>query len=229
MGRIFLLRHGQANLLGEDYDRLSDLGRRQAERAGGALAAQGVAPAVFASGALVRQADTARHAAQAAGWRTPLEIDADFDEYRHADLFGAAFPQFSDYAAISAHISKQPNPRRAFQDLFERAFAAWLAGAKREDGLSWSGFRERALAALRRVAARCGEGESAVVVTSGGVIAAIAQALVGLPDEQTLKLHNPLYNASITRLMTRGEAIALSGFNDIGHLAETDPAFVTYR
>ena len=229
MGRIYLLRHGQANLLGEDYDRLSDLGRRQAERAGAALAAQGVHPAVFASGALTRQADTARHAAQAAGWRAALEIDADFDEYLHADLFGAAFPQFTDYAAISAHIAKQPHPRRAFQDLFEAAFAAWLAGARREGGLSWSGFRERALAALRRIAKRCGEGESAVVVTSGGVIAAIAQALVGLPDEQTLKLHNPLYNASITRLMTRGEAMALSGFNDIAHLAEADAALVTYR
>jgi broad specificity phosphatase PhoE len=227
MGKIYLLRHGQANLLGEDYDRLSDLGRRQAERAGAALAAQGVYPVAFVCGALKRQADTARHAAEAAGWRTALETDADFDEYGHADLFGAAFPQFADYAALSAHIVKQPNPRRAFQDLFERAFAGWLDGAKREGGLSWREFRERALAATARIAKRCGEGESAVVVTSGGVIAAIAQGLIGLPDAQTLKLHNPLYNASITRLMTRGEAMALSGFNDIGHLTPAD--LVTYR
>ena len=227
MGKIYLLRHGQANLLGADYDRLSDLGRRQAERAGAALAAQGAAPVVFVSGALKRQADTARHAAQAAGWRATLEIDADFDEYGHADLFGAAFPQFADYAALSEHIVTQPNPRRAFQDLFERAFAAWLGGAKREGGLSWREFRERALGAVARIAKRCGEGESAVVVTSGGVIAAIAQGLIGLPDAETLKLHNPLYNASITRLMTRGEAMALSGFNDIGHLTPAD--LVTYR
>jgi broad specificity phosphatase PhoE len=228
MGKIYLLRHGQANLLGADYDRLSDLGRRQGERAGAALLAQGVHPVVFASGALKRQADTARHAAEAAGWRTALETDADFDEYAHADLFGAAFPQFSDYAALSAHIVMQPNPRRAFQDLFEQAFAAWLAGAARAGGLSWRGFRERALGAVARIAKRCGEGESAVVVTSGGVIAAIAQGLLGVPDSETLKLHNPLYNASITRLMTRGEDIALSGFNDIAHLAP-DAALVTYR
>jgi broad specificity phosphatase PhoE len=229
MGKIFLLRHGQANLLGDDYDRLSDLGRRQAERAGAALAAQAVTPVAFVSGALARQADTARHAARAAGWPAALEIDADFDEYLQADMFGATFPQFVDHAAISAHIAKEPHPRRAFQDLFERAFAAWLAGAQREGGMSWRGFRERVVAAVRRVALRCREGESAVVVTSGGVIAAIAQALIGLPETETLKLHNPLYNASITRLMTRGEAIALSGFNDIAHLAEADAALVTYR
>ena len=43
-----------------------------------------------------------------------------------------------------------------------------------------------------------------------------------------MKLHNSLYNASIARLMTRGEAMALSGFNDIAHLAEA-AALVTYR
>lgn len=225
-----MLRHGQANLLGDDYDRLSDLGRRQAECAGAALCAQGVAPSLVVSGALNRQVDTARHAAQKAGWRTEVEIDSDFDEYLHADLFAGTFPQFVDHAAVSAHLLKHPQPRREYQALFERAFAGWLAGATRDGGLSWPAFRARVLAAATRVAARCARGESAVVVTSGGVIAAIVQALLGLPEDMTLKLHNPLYNASVTRLMTRGEAIALSGFNDISHLAEQgEDAFVTYR
>jgi broad specificity phosphatase PhoE len=230
MGRIYLLRHGQANLLGEDYDRLSDVGRRQAERAGAALAAQGVMPVAVLSGALRRQIDTARHACRAADWHAGPKIDPDFDEYRHEDLFATTFPHLALPAAISAHVSTQPHPRRAYQDLFERAFTGWLAGARREGGLSWSDFRARAVKALERVAGRCGAGESAVIVTSGGVIAAIAQALMGLPDSETLKLHNPLYNASITRLMTRGGKIALSGFNDISHLTNGgDDALVTYR
>jgi broad specificity phosphatase PhoE len=229
MGKILLLRHGQANLLGADYDRLSDLGRLQAERTGAALAAQGVDPGIILSGALKRQADTARFAAQSAGWRAPLETDADFDEYSHADLFGAAFPQFADHAAISAHIAAQPQPHRAYHELFERAFAAWLGGATREGGLSWSAFRARVTAALKRAARRCGAGETALIVTSGGPIAAIAQGLLGVPDAETPKLHNPLYNASLTRLMTRGDAIALSGFNDISHLQGGEAALVTYR
>jgi len=226
MGRIFLVRHGQADLFGADYDRLSDLGRRQAERVGMALVAQGVEPAVIASGALVRQADTARFLAQTAGWAAPVEIDADFDEYRHEDLFAAAFPEFADHAAVAAHVAKAPHPRAAFQHLFEQAFARWLGGATREGGLSWAGFRARALAATRRVASRCGRGESAVVVTSGGVIAAIAQALLGAPDAEVLKLHNPIYNGSISRLMTRGDTVALSGFNDVSHLRDET---LTYR
>jgi broad specificity phosphatase PhoE len=218
MGRIYLLRHGQANLLGDDYDRLSELGRRQAELAGATLAAQGVDPVLVATGALQRQIDTARHARLAARWRAEVEIDPALDEYRHQDLFAARFPQLADHAAMSALVSALPDPRRGFQNLFESAFAAWLAGAVREGGLTWSAFRARAVTALRRAAARCGTGETAVVVTSGGVIAAIVQDLIGLPDAETLKLHNPLYNASITRLMTRGDDIALSGFNDVSNL-----------
>ncbi|HEY2444592.1 MAG TPA: histidine phosphatase family protein [Rhizomicrobium sp.] len=230
MGRIYLLRHGQAHLFSDDYDRLSDLGRHQAERAGAALAAQGVTPVLVLSGALRRQIDTARHASHAANWRAKPKIDPEFDEYRHEDLFAPTYPHLAAQAAISAYVSAQPHPRRAYQDLFERAFTGWLAGATREGGLSWSDFRARVVKALQRTASQCGAGESAVIFTSGGVIAAIAQALIGLPDSQTLKLHNPLYNASITRLMTRGDAIALSGFNDISHLTNSgDDALVTYR
>ena len=230
MGRVYLLRHGQASLLGDDYDRLSDLGRRQAEIAGTALAAQGVDPVLVVSGALRRQIDTARHARLAARWRAALEIDPDLDEYRHQDLFAASFPQLADHAAMSARVAALPDPRRGFQNLFETAFAEWLAGAVREGGLSWSEFRSRTVAALGRAASRCGKGETAVVVTSGGVIAAIVQHLIGLPDAETLKLHNPLYNASITRLLTRGADIALSGFNDVSHLmTASGDDLVSYR
>lgn len=230
MGQIHLLRHGQADLLGQDYDRLSDLGREQARVSGQALAARGVQPALIVSGALRRQAETARHAAEAAGWTTERMVDPDFDEYLHADLFTTAFPDLVDHAAIAAHVSRLPEPRRAYQELFETAFTTWLGGATGITGRSWVEFRERGLAALARVAARCGRGESAVVVTSGGVIAAITQALLGLPDEHLLKLHNPLHNASITRLLTRGDTVSLSGFNDIGHLAAIDHGrLVTYR
>jgi broad specificity phosphatase PhoE len=34
MGQLFLVRHGQASLGSHDYDQLSDLGHRQAERLG---------------------------------------------------------------------------------------------------------------------------------------------------------------------------------------------------
>lgn len=230
MGQIHLLRHGQADLLGIDYDRLSELGREQARLAGIALAARGIRPVLVVSGQLRRQTGTAQAAAEAAGWSAAPSVDPDFDEYRHEDLFTTVHAHLPDHAAIAAFVARAENPRRAYQELFESAFTAWAGGAIGTGGLSWAAFRQRVLAALGRVAERCGRGESAVVVTSGGVIAAIAQSLLGVPDAQVLKLHNPLHNASITRLLTQGRSISLSGFNDISHLTGTDDGrFVTYR
>lgn len=228
MGQILLLRHGQASLLGDDYDRLSELGCEQARIAGRALA--GTTPMLVVSGALKRQVDTARHAVGAAEWPLEVEIDADFDEYHHEDLFSAAYPELCGHGAIARHLAGEAEPRKAYQKLFESAFAAWLSGRTGAGGVSWGGFRERALAGLARVAERCGSGQTALVVTSGGVIAAIAQHLLGLPDADVLKLHNPIYNASLTRLLNRGTEIGFSGFNDISHLTAIEGGrMVTYR
>lgn len=208
MGQIHLLRHGQANLLGDDYDRLSDLGHEQGRVSGITLAERGVRPVVVASGQLRRQADTASAAVEGAGWSVPVSIDPDFDEYRHEDLFTTLHRHLPDHAAIAAFVARAENPRRAYQDLFESAFTAWVGGATGISGVTWVSFRDRCLAAIQRIVATCGRGENAVVVTSGGVIAAITQSLLGVPDTHVLKLHNPLHNASITRLLTNGRSVS---------------------
>ncbi|MEM9726055.1 MAG: histidine phosphatase family protein [Pseudomonadota bacterium] len=234
MGRIYLLRHGQADLFGADYDRLSDLGEAQARAVGAALAQRGVSPKILISGGLRRQSETARLASEAAGWAARPEQDPDWDEYRTEDLFAPAFPDTPNQEAIAASVADADNPRRAFQAKFETAFASWLGGhAGGPDGaetMSWAAFRARGLGATKRLAARLGPGETAVAATSGGVIAAILQSLLDAPDDAVLRLHNPVYNGSLTRLMTQGDTVALSGFNDISHLeAAGGAALVTYR
>ena len=70
-----------------------------------------------------------------------------------------------------------------------------------------------------------------MIVTSGGPISAICQELLGLPDERVIAVHNRLFNASITQLLTQPGQIALSIFNSVAHL-ELQPGsaeFITYR
>ncbi len=224
-----MVRHGQASLLDGDYDKLSELGVAQAGETGLALQRRGISPDIIVSGNLKRQSETARYAAVAAQWSTSLEKDGDFDEYRHEDMFVPAFPQFSSHASLAEHVSKQEHPRREFQRLFEQAFVSWVAGHGRGEGTRWTDFRSRVLQAALRVAKRLGAGQSAMVVTSGGVIAAITQTLLDLPDEHVLRLHNPIYNASVTRLISKGEQLIFSGFNDVTHLEVLGRDWVTYR
>ena len=60
MGVLLLVRHGQASLGAADYDRLSDLGRRQARVVGARLAGNGLTVDRVVAGELSRQRDTAK-------------------------------------------------------------------------------------------------------------------------------------------------------------------------
>ena len=68
MGRILLVRHGQASLMEDDYDRLSPLGHKQGEVAGRWLAARLGTPQLVVTGTLQRQRDTSAACIAAAGW-----------------------------------------------------------------------------------------------------------------------------------------------------------------
>lgn len=233
MARILLVRHGQASLLEDDYDRLSPLGETQARHVGAWLGARIAPPQVIVSGTLKRQLQTVAGCIEGAGW-TALSASADpgFDEHDPDDLIAHAFPQFADRPTLAAWLRASDHPRRAFQSLFERAFDSWLRGETPSGGgLTWAQFRQRCMASLRRVAEGCGSGQSAVVVTSAGPIAAICQALIGLPDERVPSVHTPLFNASITQLLTRPGLISLSTFNSIAHLElkPDAPSLISYR
>lgn len=233
MGRIYLVRHGQASLLEDDYDRLSALGEAQGRVVGEWLGRRMPRPAAVVCGTLRRQIQTAASCIEGAGWTgLASAVDAGFDEHDHDGLIVRLEPRFADRAELAAWLRTTEQPRRAYQELFERAFDAWLRGqARSEGGITWAQFRQRCIDALQRVASACGSGQSALVVTSGGPIAAITQALIGLPDEHVATLHMPLFNASITTLLTRPGQVSLSTFNSVAHLElrPDEPSIVTYR
>ena len=233
MARIFLVRHGQASLLEDDYDRLSPLGETQARHVGAWLGARIAPPEPFISGSLKRQRQTAAACIEGAGWNSVVvSVDQGFDEHDQDDLIAHAFPQFADRPTLAKFLRASDHPRRAFHSLFERALARWLRGETPSGGgMTWVQFRQRCLASLQRVAENCGSGQSAVVVTSAGPIAAICQALIGLRDERVPSMHTPLFNASITQLLTRPGLISLSTFNSVAHLElkPDAPSLITYR
>ncbi|MFC8898324.1 histidine phosphatase family protein [Streptomyces cinereoruber] len=76
MPLICLVRHGQASSGTEDYDVLSGPGRAQAAAVGRELARRRLRDPHLVAGTLNRQRDTARIAAEAAGFRGPLHQDA---------------------------------------------------------------------------------------------------------------------------------------------------------
>ena len=233
MGKILLVRHGQASLLSADYDQLSPLGVEQARLLGRWWAARGDAVHQVWSGSLKRQRDTAM--ACFGEWPTPapgLQIDEGFNEYSHHDVFASLGNGLHDPQVMADTLRRSEHPRRLFQQLFSQAFDQWVRGGQGAPGaLSWADFRSRCMAALRRVAADCGSGQTAVVVSSGGAIAAMCQELMGVPDSHVAELHYAVHNTSVTRLLCQGERLNLSAFNALPHLEApgVPPHLITYR
>ena len=106
--------------------------------------------------------------------------------------------------------------------------AAWIAaGADGPAGETWPAFQGRVRDALTAATERLGRGETGLVFTSGGVIAAVCALVMGLPDEAFITFNRTSVNASVTKLIVGGRGTSLVTFNEHAHLEAA--GLVTYR
>jgi broad specificity phosphatase PhoE len=221
---VLLIRHGQASFGAEDYDVLSPTGERQAELVAAALARRGYEPSRLLTGSLRRQIDTA------AAFPGPApELDPRWNEYDPDDVLShhsdsATRLDGSGAAAAEALTSK------GFQAVLDPALAAWIEMAHESPARqSWPQFSGAGSAALAELAGELERGETAVVVSSGGTIAALAGGLLGAPALTFPALNRVMVNASVTKVAIGAAGTHLVVFNDHSHLEEVDRALVTYR
>jgi broad specificity phosphatase PhoE len=208
------VRHGQASFGAADYDVLSDLGRQQAAAAGRALRDRGLRDPRVVSGGLRRQRDTAAVVAEALG--TAVEPpDPRWDEYDHLALVRDHLAARPPADAAAASEALDPG---AFQAALDVALARWVEAAEPE---GWRRFAGGAVAALEDLAASL-EGRDAVVVTSGGVIAAVAAHLLGAGAATVVALNRVTVNAGLTTVVSGRSGRSLIAFNEHAHL--TGPA-----
>lgn len=209
---IHLVRHGQASAEAADYDVLSPLGDRQARIAGQELTRRRVRDPLVVSGTLNRQRDTAKALIEAAALTVAPHADPRWDEYDHLGLI-ARYPAPADAEGLQGHL--------------DHALASWIADP--DDSDSWTAFQSGAVEALHDVRRTLGPGRDAVVVTSGGVIAAVCGALLALPAAGVVAFNRVTVNAGLTTLIAGSTGrISLLTFNDHAHLV-ADRALLTYR
>jgi broad specificity phosphatase PhoE len=230
MGVVYLVRHGQASFGAADYDQLSETGFEQARVLGEALRER-LPPvdAVF-TGTLARHRQTAQACLGALGLTHEPRQEPGFDEFNPDELIARHTPRFEDRAKLVEHLASQPDPRRAFQELFTAAVARWVTG--RYDGeysISWIAFQQRSLRAMDAVIQALGGAKTALVFTSGGPITAVCQDLLHLPDEHAFRLNWPLANCGVTKVVFSERSRFLSTFNDHGHFEGARRALLTYR
>jgi broad specificity phosphatase PhoE len=222
---ILLIRHAQASFGSEDYDVLSSHGQEQVRALVAGLSARGVRASRVVCGDLRRQRDTAGPCAVAAG--VSVEVDPRWNEYVDRDILEhhATVPAGLEHRSGDAALSS-----RDFQDILNAALRGWIAaGADGPCAETWPAFAARGQAALRSLVESLGRGDVALAVSSGGVIAALTAAVMGLAPEALVDFNHVSINAAITKLTVGRGGVSVISVNEHGHLESGSGSLVTYR
>jgi glucosyl-3-phosphoglycerate phosphatase len=177
--RLVLWRHGQTawnaqrRFQGQTDVPLDEVGRQQASRSAGLIAA--LKPAAIVSSDLARATGTAEPLARLTG--LAVAVDADLRE-----RYGGGWEGLTD----TEIRSRYPD-----------AYAAWEPA----DGEAFDAVAVRAAAAFERIAAGLEDGSLAVVVSHGAAINLGISRLLGLPERE--RVIGPLANCSWSMLGLR--------------------------
>jgi broad specificity phosphatase PhoE len=225
MPSILLIRHAQASFGAADYDVLSDRGREQVKALVAGLQRRRIVADHVISGNLRRQRETAEPYADALG--LTVRIDPRWNEYDDRDIL-------TNHASVLAGLERHPGDpalsSQEFQQILNDALRRWIgAGSAGSCQEPWPRFLDRVTAALGDVATGLGKGQTAVVVSSGGAIAAISAALLSVPAEALVAFNHVSVNTGITKLVVGRSGTTLISSNEHAHLDEVDGSLISYR
>jgi broad specificity phosphatase PhoE len=216
---VLLVRHAQASFGGGNYDVLSPGGIEQATELAAEIARRELRVDWIVTGTLARQRDTVAPLAALTG--APTSIDPRWDEYDSDDIL-------DKYSESGVRLGRQPGG--AFQVVLEEALLSWIASTERAQPTEpWPAFYERANSALDDLVGKLDRGQTALVCTSGGVLAAICLRLLEAPDQTFVRFNRVTVNAGITKIIHGNRGTTMVSFNEHGHLEKPGGSMVTYR
>lgn len=235
MATIYLIRHGQASFGQDDYDRLSPLGRRQAEVLAAYLRLNDIEFDSVYSGDLRRQAVTAEIAVAEHAGPVPHHIDPRFNEVRNDEQIEHLLPEVARrHPEIRALIERGLKDSKDYQKVIEATFNFWISpDCEATDIQTWQEFSADTRDAVADVISTQGPGRTIGIFSSGGTIATIVAQVLGVDESLTYKFYEPMINCSVTQLFYSSTRVSLSYFNDHSYLdvlgRQNDEQLVTYR
>jgi broad specificity phosphatase PhoE len=235
MATIYLIRHGQASFGADNYDKLSDLGERQATVLGQYLRDCGITLDVAYSGDLARQRKTTELALDSQPASVSHQIDARFNELKNDEQIEHLLPELQEQNPdINKLLAASRTDSKAFQKIIEAVFNHWVSPACSNPNIqSWQDYSGDVRDALKDVMQAQGAGKTIGIFTSGGTIATIVAGVLGVGSEHAYKFYEPVLNCSVTRLFYSGKKVSLSYFNDASFLQvlgqQAGENLLTYR
>lgn len=221
MSNLYLVRHGQASFGADDYDNLSELGHKQAERLGAYFKQKGMQFDAVLTGTLRRHAQTWQGIAQGAGFSHEPLLWPGLNEYDSAAVIAAIHPYPLDKPDT-------PEKYRHHFRLLKDGLTQWMNGVVSPKGMpSYNEFAHGVVSALEHV--RKHHTGDVLIVSSGGPIATAVGHVLGTTPEITIELNLRIRNCSLTEFAFTPKRHMLVTYNTLPHLDAAEYAdWVTY-
>ncbi len=239
MSQLLLVRHGQARLFTDNYDRLSSLGVTQARALAAHWLEWGLVLDGVYCGTLTRQQSTARAVREAfveqgVDWPGEATLPG-LDEYPAEELVKQLASHLRDrdqeiarHALALESAQDDADRYRHFHRLLATTLDRWINGETQGAHLpvSWEDWSAGVLGALQEIMSGATSGQCVAVFTSGGVIGTIVQHVLEAPPRKAADLNWRIHNASVTGITFSGDRSSLDSFNGTRHLSASQ---LTYR
>lgn len=233
-----MVRHGQASVQSEDYDKLSPLGELQAGIFGQYLAKEELTFDAVFTGTMLRHQQTADNALTHLP-ATNIETSAKLNELDHKDVLAKYDSRYATTAGMLKVAKEQQNPKRFFMREFNQAINRWTSGQHCSDyNESWSEFTTRIQAGIAKLTEKLADPKLAnsniLVFSSGGPISLFACHALGIPMTQFLTVNHTLVNAGVSKfIVDKSGKLKLSTLNyhqyfEQPHLTHTAKELITY-
>ncbi|MEX2262518.1 MAG: histidine phosphatase family protein [Bryobacteraceae bacterium] len=230
MSAIYLIRHGQAGSR-ENYDLLSDTGRRQARLLGEYFCVAGIRFTAAYAGSMRRQRETAELVLGGLSEAPELTLDARWDEFSLEGLWEFLAPRLLEDSnefrtQHERFLSMKPDGQRTITACDVELIRAWISDSYRcPDVEPWPEFRKRTEAPFADLM-RHGPGETVAVFTSATPTAIWCALALGLEEQNLFQIAAVLLNSNFTTFRIRDDALRLFSLNNTPHLI--DPALRTF-
>lgn len=216
MSKLVLMRHGQASFGAARYDALSELGQAQARATGQWVRNHGVHLDAVLHGPRQRQVDTATLMLDESRYAISATRHTALDEFAEGEEIFRAAEQF-----LGRSMALDTGRERIdiLRD-YDATCRAWANGEVTIPGrLSLKEFRAQLCGWLTsHTQAQHASGQTQLVVTSAGSIAALVCEVMGLPDLSWYGLLRVIRNASLTEVLYSKGKVSLLSFNGVNHL-----------
>lgn len=210
MGKIYLVRHGQASLGAADYDQLSPLGEQQSRRLGDHWREQGLVFDAVIIGALKRHAQTFAAIQQGLGTQHDALVWPGLNEYDSEAIIRTV---------QSGELVKPTTPdgyKHHFR-LLRDGLTQWMGGVVSPQGMpTYVEFVKGVTSALDHIRHAC-EG-NVLLVSSGGPIATAVAHVLRTSPETSIELNLRLRNSAVSEFNFNPKRHSLVSFNTVAHL-----------